>query len=428
MKFIASKRYRLFYLVVFISLLLGGCTCDDDNDDDDDDDDDDAGDDDTDEPDVEECLEEGRKWLAIAEGDRARLSFQCVLDLEPDNEEGLYGLALADTIHLIDVLGILVDYVNVILDFGGPVKAGDQAKYDETDVLDRLLQIVMNGLVLDISKELAETAAILQEDFKDPKYIHEGIPLVVDFELRDTMIGEFDRSFLTASQSFSELFSGLCGHLIVMSLDMDISLVFMLGNVDFEDTATAVGDLIDIIILMLNDPGHPELFTLDEEGLELYTSLGLTIGDGFDNYLNTWGAVGSETDDQADDVMGYVDSNSNALWDNTEPFFLPYFEILEPEEMNTLFMFTGVAREFRNAFWDLTFKDVDPANPNPLPLAALNPVLELLGIPGFIPPNLTLAVGEWYYDPDPLAVRNFIENLVGVLDPLFPGTGQFEMD
>jgi len=417
----------LWTIVVFAlaCLLLFGCVEDngsDDDDDDDEDDDDDTGDDD----DLDRCLDNGREWLRIGDGDRARIEFLCALDIDPGNEEGLYGLVLADVLHMTDVVSILVDYVTTVVDLIFPPEGGGDVKFDENDIVDRLLEIIIEGLVLDIGQEMVDTSRTLQ-GYEDPMYLHEGIPLVIDFELVDTMTGEFDLSFLSASESYGSLLSGASGHLLVLSLDMDISLVFLVGDVNFDDIIPAIGDIVDILILLLNDPSHPDFLVMDGDGLALFMTLGPMLGDGFDEFLEVWARVDLETDDQTDDVIGYVDLNANGVRDADEPYFLPYFEALSADEMQALLVIEDLAVELRQAFWDRTAKDLDPANPNPLHLAAFNPLLELYGLPPLFPEDMTVPIGDIYAEPDPFAVRHALEDLVGVLDLLFPGTGQFEL-
>jgi len=357
-----SKRTWLVLFVLLGGLLAAGCFGDED-------DSDDEG-----QPEAGEYLEEGRKWLGIGDGARARLAFLDALEIEPDNAEGLYGLVLADALQLTDVVGILTDYVCTVIDLFGPNQTNAEGDFDETEVIDRVLQILMDGLVMEVGEELIAAADALQAT-ADPKYVHQGIPVVVRFVLRDTMTGEFDRSFLAAAECYARLLTGITGHLLTLSFEMDISLVFMVGDVDFDDVMTGIGDVVDILKLVLNDSGHPDFLIMDDQG---------------------------------------------------EPYFLPYFGVLDAEAMNVLDALVGASLAFRDAFWDRTVNDIDPANSNPLPLSALNPVLEVFGLPGFIPDWLTLPVGDWYAEPDPMAVRNGLQELIDLLDALFPGSGRFE--
>ena len=417
-----ARRWRWPVLIaVMAALAFTGCLGDDD------DDDDDTGDDDSGPSDLEECLEEGRYWLSVGEGDRARLAYLCVLDLAPGHEEGLYGLAVADVVHLADVIGILKDYIMSVIDMGGPVASagGDAKDEDARAILDRLIELVIGGLLLETSEELWTVSETLQA-YEDPLFWHDGVPLIIDFELEGTMAGEFDRSYLVAAESFGRLLYGLNGHVLTVSLDLDISLAFLITEVDFEDVLVGIGDVVDILKLILNDPGHPNFLTLSEEGVDLYRKCGLLIGDGFDDFLSTWLVIGTETDDQTDDVIGYVDIHPNGAYDVLEPYRLPHFGELDATEMAALFIIEEVAREFRMAYWDRTVRDLDPDNPNPLHLDVLNPLLEFFGIPGIIPPDTTVPVGDWYAEPNPTAIRDFVTELVYVLDGLFPGSGQFE--
>jgi hypothetical protein len=417
-------------LVLGIALLTAGCGDDDDDSDDDDNDDnddsgDDSGDDDTG-PDVQDLLDEGRYWLGVGEGNRAGVAFRSALDLVPDQPEALYGLTLADDLALTDVVGIIKDYLSSFLDNGGPVGAAKDGS-DPDSILDRLLELVINGLVLEKAQELRDTAVMLQAT-PEPGYVHEGIPVVVDFELAATLAGEFDRGEVIGGEAYGELLYGLLGHAVTLSLETDISLAFLFTLIDFSDTQVAIGDAIDILHLLLSDPGHPGFLTMSPAQMEVYKTLGPNLGDGMDAFVRMWPAIDSEADAQTDDVFRYVDANGNGARDPDEVYDLPYFGVLDGDGMGALALFNGLAFEWRAAFWDRTPKDLNPGAPDPLRLAALNPILAHFGLPAVIPESLTIPVGDWYAEPQPTQIRDFLANLVAVLDPLLPGSGRFESD
>jgi hypothetical protein len=403
-------------------------SCGDDDDDsghgDDGDDDDDSGDDDAG-PDVQDLLDEGRWWLGVGDGNRAGAAFRSALDLAPGHPEAAYGLTLADDLALTDVVGILKDYLTSFLDNGGPVNAKDGG--DPDSVLDRLLELILNGLVLEKAQELRDQAIALQAT-ADPGYVHDGVPVVVDFERVATMAGEFDRGEAIGGEAYGELAYGLLGHAVTLSLETDISLAYLFTLIDFGDTRTAIGDAIDILHLLLTDPGHPGFLTMSPAQMEIYKTLGPNLGDGMDAFVRMWPAIDAETDAQADDVFRYVDTNGNGARDEGEPYDLPYFGVLDEGGMGALLLIEGLAFEWRAAFWDRTPKDLNPAAPDPLRLAALNPILAHFGLPAVIPESLTIPVGDWYADPKPTQIRDFLETLVAVLDPLLPGSGRFESD
>jgi hypothetical protein len=388
----------------------------------DDDTGDDTGDDDTG-PDVQDLLDEGRYWLGVGEGNRAQVAFKGALDQVPDHPEALYGLTLADMLSLTDAIGLVKDYLSSIIESGGPVK-GDKGADDPNSIYDRLLELIVGGLILDKAQDLRPAAETLQAT-ADPGYTHDGIPIIVDFERETVLSGHFGRAELYGETAYADLIYGLFGHAVVLSLEMDFSLVYMIMDVDFSDPKTGIGDVIDILKLMLADPGHPTFLTMTPDQVEVYKTLGPSLGDGMDAFLSVWPTIDLESDPTGN-IMQYVDANGNGARDADEVYALPYFGTLTSDDMALLFLIQDLALQWRNAFWDETPKDIHPGATDPLRLAALNPILAHFGLPAVIPDSLEFPVGEWYANPRPTQIRDFVQKLVDTLDPILPGSGQYE--
>ncbi len=366
---------------------------------------------------VSRHIAEGKQWLRAGEGDRARLSFLSALGLDAGSEEAVCGTVIADGLHVLDVFGIIVDYIKVLLEFGGPVKS----EADPDSWINPILDTMLNGLLLEHVEELVAHAERAQGSGACGFRL-DGVPVFISFEQVAVLETEFDLSDMHAFESFSLLFGGLLRHALVLDLDFDIGLAFLITEIDFGslDPLEAVAAVVRLLLQMVDDPGHPDFLTMDESGVEQYRLAGLQLGLGMDHFLRTFSAMEEETDLQDDDVMGYVDLNGNRAYDAGEPFRIPHFGVLDEEGMEWVEALSGLVTSLRDSYLDQTEHDSDPENPNPFQVATLNPVLELLGLPGFIPPNLALNLGNMYANPNPTGLKDALLGILRFLDLILP--------
>jgi len=414
------RSYFLILLVILLGLALSffcaGCDSggDDDREDESDDDDDDS---------QEDHLGQGKYWLQVGEGDKAREEFLMALSQEPGIVDGLYGMVLADMLHATDVVGVIVDYIKS-LEYGGPVKSGDgdREKVDSSrGMINFMLDTVLNGLLLERCEEMV-TYARTTQGIEGASFELEGIPIIIAFEHLADLNSEFDMGELYGSESYGLILKGLVGHLLTIDLDFDLSLAFILEDIDFGEMETmeAVSLVVDILYRIITDPAFPNFLTLYPDGIELYQQSGWELAMGLHAYLNTFAQIASETDDQGDDVMGYLDTNGNLAWDHGEPLYIPYFEVLEGIQMSRWAIITGVIEGYRNSLLDYTEYDIDPGASNPFRLALLNPLLETYGLPPVIPEETVLDLGSWYANPNPTVIRDTLIELLDFLRELLP--------
>lgn len=420
MKYLA---YILLILALAAILLATGCGCDDDDDDDDpsgddDDDDNDTAPDDDDDvtwpDDADELIQQGKDWLAVPDGDRARLYFMDALELVPGHPEALYGVVISDLVHTTDVVSIVVDYVMSVLDYGGPVK-GKEA--DADDLINGMLQTMLDGLLRERALELIEYADLAAE--AEATFEHPGIPIYIHYENVCTLSTEFDYGELWASAALAGILDGALYHLYSVDLDFDLSHAFRLvETIDFDQVTTeeAVAAVVEVLLDVLTDPGFPDFLTIPEENAEIAREAGMEVGNGLDKWLWTFDAINAETDDQADDAMGYVDLNGNHKYDPNEPYVIPHFEQLDAAQMDLNQDILEMVVGLRNTFWDYTEMDVDPNNPNPFRLKLITPLVEYAGLPGWIIPDMTLDIGAWYLDPAGSGLKDTLIIVLRIVD------------
>ncbi len=378
---------------------------------------------------VLDLLDDGRAWLAVGEGDKARLAFLEALAIAPDDPEALYGLVLSDTVHTVDVFSIIYDYILSFIEQGGPVTAqvldkdesGFAGREGPEGWIDDLLDMIFHTLLLDRARELVDTSRICRT-IPDIAYHHEGIPILIALEHVADLAGEFDSSELYAAEAFALLLDGLTSHLLVLDLDFDLSLAWRIADIDFECTPMpeAIGLVTAMLIDLVADPDYPGFLTMSTCGMEAFTDAGLRIGLGLDQWLRTFDAVAAETDDQADDIIGYEDLNGSGDFDHGEPFVIPHFGVLDAEEMEVLEGVLVLVASLRDSYLDDTSYDPDPETRSPFCLSAMNPLLEALGVPLAMPGSVQIDFGAIYANPRPWRLKTTLLAVLHLVQLIFP--------
>jgi len=376
-----------------------------------------------------DLLDDGRQWLTIGEGDKARLAFLDALAIAPDDPEALYGLVLSDTLHTVDVLSIIYDYLLSFIEEGGPVAAGaskgivgDQGDREGPEGwIDDLLDMIFHTLLLDRARELVDTSRTCRT-IPDIAYHHEGIPIFIALDHVADLAGEFDLGELYAAEAFTLLIDGLTSHLLVLDLDFDLSLAWRIGDIDFASMPVpeAIGLVTAMLIDLVADPNYPTFLTMSACGMDAFTEAGLRIGLGLDQWLQTFAAVAAETDDQADDIIGYDDLNSSGTFDHGEPFVIPHFGVLGAEEMNVLEGVLVLVASLRDSYLDDTPYDPDPESRSPFCLSSLNPLLEALGVPVGLPGSVQIDFGAIYANPRPWRLKTTLLVVLQLVQLIFP--------
>jgi hypothetical protein len=405
---------RLGFWLALLPLALFACADDDDDDaasDDDADDDDDAVDDDSVSPDddtddddddddstpwpPEDLIEEGKLWLHYGDGDRANLYFRQALEQVPGHPEANYGLVVGNDLHVLDVYSVLIDYVDSLIDNGGPVKD------DPDNLLDSFIDEVFNGLLYASAREQMQYVDICLEA-GHTFHMDDAIPVILHFELVAEMVGDFEAAELHGSLVPTLLLWGVLGQLDAVSLDLDITLAASLIELDWSgDLLGSLRILVDVLQTMLTDPSYPDFLTLPVENIPQLQEAALYLAESMNRILLTLDAIEAEEGDQSTDVIGYDDLNGNQRFDPNEPYKLPGFGSLDDETMEIVAAFRFVAEKLRNSLWDDTEFDIDPETRSPFNLSYLNPLLAAFGWPPLIPDwdLFDIDFGAMYADP-----------------------------
>ncbi len=361
---------------------------------------------------ADDLVEEGKLYLSYGEPDIARQKFMEALDLEPNHPLALYGVPIADSMHTFDVINIIIQYINMFLDPGF-----EDSK--QTGSFDELIDSVLEGYTVDLADEAVEyidtclDAGAVEFDMDLP------MPIIVDFEHLCDVQGRFAREELLVMWAFNMVWSGAIRHAIALNLDFDLSLAEALTDVNFDDIAAGIGEVVDILLQMLNDPGHPLFLTIEDGQVPTYQKAGRDLGRGLLKLNEAFWAITQKPPDNADDIFGYDDTNGNGQWDSGEPIRIPCEGVLDGDEMEWLYAILAVAVDMGNSFIDYSEYDPDPANPDPFDLATLNGILELLDLPPILP-SVEIDFGANYVDPDPDALRDALIAILEFLDSILP--------
>jgi hypothetical protein len=366
-----------------------------DDDDDDDDDDDNDDDDDSTPPLPNELIDEGKRWLALGDGDRANLYFRQALEQVPDHPEANYGIVMGNNLHMFDILSILIDYIESLA-YGGPVGKAT----DPDNILDSFLEEMFDGFLYTAAREQTEFVAICLENGYEFTQTDE-IPIILHFELEAELAGQFDDAELHGSSVLTGALWSLISQLDAVSLDVDISLLASVIEIDFDDLVPALTELVGVLLSAFEDPSYPDFLTLPPENVPQLQEAALMLAFSMDEFNNMFDAIDAEGGDQTTDVVGYDDANGNLEFDAGEPYRFPTLGALDEDEMALLGRLRTSALALRDSLWDYTEFDTDPENLQPFNLSYLNPVLELFELPPLIP-NLTfldIDLGGVYDDP-----------------------------
>lgn len=441
----SSMRFWLLFLVA-AALFASGCGCGDDDDDDsggDDDqtDDDTTGDDDISDDDFDDdtgdddtgagCEEAppstnahtllGLDYLVVPAAPLARVEFQAALAEDPADQDALMGLILADAVATFDAMSLIQTYIDYILQ-----GYEEQAKSEDDNLqfyIDDLLDDLFGTLFLQFSDEIPD----LVEQAAEVECLSlelTALPIRIDFEEIANVSGDdWDMSEVMASYGLVAPLSGAVRLLTVLNFNLDLSYLFGLVDIDFGSYSTTeiISIIVDILDKILNDPAFPDFLTMADGGLEDFRKIQFELGLGFRAAADTFTTIRGETDDQTDDVLGYVDVNGDLAYQSGfDHYFIPGYGELDADGMSIAAAYENMFRDLGDSFLDNTEYDVDPANPNPFDFASLNALLRGAGLPPLLPSFDWELNAGFEGDITEDGLRNTLRAIVNLLQTLLP--------
>ncbi len=426
-----TKLFWLLTLLLACGSLLAGCDCgddDDDNDDQNDDDtgddddngdddtsdddtsdddtsdddtsDDDTGDDDTGDDDTTEVcdwdtykplIEAGRDALGDFDPDTAYDQFADALDVCPDWPDAKMGMLLADTQWYTKQL---YQWVMKLSNFN-PAPHEVEAKSIGT-VVQRTIRLAM----LPVNAEMFALVEDLETNHPDVRFYFPSLPMViVDEHVVLDFAGEWDIADVRNVRAAAGLLEFLERFLLSFNFDFNYS-TYAFWPAPGGSIEEIIHSYSGLVLALLDDEEYPDFLKFLEGGEAELVISGLNLGHGCIDFVDAFRLMREETDEQVDDVAGYVDENDNNRWDEGEMYFTPYFGTMYGEMTIFFEDFLKLMDDLGAAALDGSADDLQPMVPNWFNLADLNfliEMLELLDVPFFAP--VPVPVGTWFYEP-----------------------------
>ncbi|HDH96336.1 MAG TPA: hypothetical protein ENF73_01250 [Proteobacteria bacterium] len=372
---------------------------------------------------IDQMIDEGKTYLALGDGDRAREIFLEALVFEPDNTDAHFGVALADVLRFVKLVESLDEYISEYLDQG----EGSKGDGDREGIGD-FIHGYAKHLRLDTAEELTwHTWRIYQiVDERDFSFHLSSYPVTYRGELLLMCRGEWDGAELRLVWGIGHLLMGVVHTLLGTDLNFDIGPILALP-IDFEsllndptsvDWAELFPLLVDALLEILTDPDYPNFLLLTPDGRELYSTAGIELGLFCSSAVEATHFVMGETDPQNDDVIGYVDVNGNGRYDEGDSVRLPEPNgVLDEDGFETLWALFYLMNRLSSAFFDTTYMDPHPTEPDPFYLSDLNPLIAaLLDENAFGLPPIPIEIGPYFQNPAPEEIKQFLIDFLMCLD------------
>ena len=390
-------------------------TADDDDDDDDNDDDNNDNDDNDDNDDVTQCdwsthdplIVLGKEHLGVGEYYEGYEAFNDAWGICPDSRDARMGLALAIQMELERLTYAGVEYI-----LTNPLTP----KKGFGSVLQSMMQYTILPRVDEMREHIqaVQLAAPLDYSF----YI-ETYPFIVQGEFEDRVIadlgGEWDLADTVMVEAVADFYSGLIHFLCAFDLTMDYAWLTEfpgLSGTIIEQLHTVANWSLEI----LNDLNYPQFLTLlpGGEGDEHLAQAGLAWGSMYYQVKQAAVLMLKETDDQDDDVSGYLDRNGNNQWDPGEPYKVPYVGYLNNGQNQTWIQLTDLSLSTALSTWDGSEKDIWPYMPNYVWLNEFTFLVQAIGLPWWLPP-VPINFGPFYYNPSPTGMKDGLRTIAMIL-------------
>jgi hypothetical protein len=418
-----TRLHWLFPLLALVAVACGGGDDDDDDLTDDDVSDDDAwGDDDDDSgPSCDfavhdPLIADGKAALGESRVADGYADFAAALAQCPESVDARMGLALACQLELERKMYAMIEYVvSVAPNFGWKDKS-----------MGSVLQAVLLTDLYPKALEMAGHARAVQAAPPGWSFYQAPYPFIVDGEFTDRvwvdMSGEWDASDARMIEAEAEFYAGLILSIGSYDLTLDWYWTQHMPDLDGLDLLGKLHALTGWALAVVEDPNYPMfLLVRGDLGKGFLHDAGLAWGAAGTGFADAVDRMRAETDDQRDDVAGYVDENGDGTWNEGEVFHLPLIGVLTPDQDLVWQGLVALALSFGESAWDTGPSDVDPENPNELLLSDLNFLLTAFGLEPILPP-FGKSLGPHFYDPRPEqlkeAARGLLRFLYGASAPV----------
>ncbi len=384
------KRFRWLAIILAIGLALVVYACGEDDDD---------GGGNADNEAYQSCdweihdplIVAGKMHLGEGRIDEAYLAFRDAWETCPGSVDARMGLALTCQLELERRMYAMIDYLLSVY----PEATGKS--FFST------LQSVLFNQMLPKAQEMLEHGRFVQSAPANWSFYIDRYPFIVQGEFEDRVIvdmgGEWDLADAVMIEAGAEFYTALIYTLCAYDLTLDWYWVQHMPDISGMEIPEALRAILGWCLNVLEDPNYPMFMILKGEvGLRYLARAGLSWGSTFTLVATSAALMLLETDDQTDDVMGYVDENGNGRWDEGEPYKLPHIGGMTPDQNRNWLGMLSVALSLGYSAWDAGPLDVDPYNPNKVSLWEFNFLLEALGLEPVLP-DIRFNLGPFFNFP-----------------------------
>jgi hypothetical protein len=359
---------------------------------------------------LSEAIAEGKKKLAAGAGIDAQEYFRYARDLDDQSEGAAFGLILANTMALVD----LVDDIVPLLDLfaGDPSQVDYEPGPDVSAAIQSLLDTSANRDFADAEAAYQLLAPQGTVEFGLSKYelTIAGLKLL-------SLGGEFDKTDVHIFGASTALINGVLQLVQAYQLDLNLGAL-AIPPLDLENdllgSIVAVGDLLEV---MLNDPYYDDFLVMEEGGEAAMQNVGIALGDTFNRLNKAFLVLENETDDQGNDQFRFNDADGNGTYDPDVDAVSFACLTLEPELAGIV---SDLSHHLALAFWEGSSADPNPLVVDKLSLGALDPLLIYLGVfdGPTLPAWIGFNIGELFSDPHPAGLRGLLEMLVEIINAI----------
>jgi hypothetical protein len=272
---------------------------------------------------ISKLLNKGKTLLAKNQWGLARETFTAVLTCDADgdgdndftencgydssNSEARFGIVLADLLSFTDTIRL----VSSLLDGFAPASASSE----ENKFVNQLITDLIHDLRAKFQS--IDQNLLLVEGNPGFKFRINELPIYLTNDAEPTvdMSGEWDRADAFLINALVRAVIGILDYADSIDLQLDVLRAYdYFSQSAFDlDKFTHVEGLITYI---LNDPNYPNFLSVKKDGgNELVASAAHNLGQAVYNFQVALYMASIETDSQSDDILQYVDANSNGRYD-----------------------------------------------------------------------------------------------------------------
>ncbi len=254
---------------------------------------------------VRALLDTGKEQLARHEWSNAKSSFTAVLaEYDARNGEAHFGIALAETLFLTDVIPWIAQVGQRVGDTYSPAGADDESRY---------LNELITDAVLEIRAHFEAADRALEAVRGDTRFTFRIEALTVGAHEGSAGVnlqGEYD-------MGDALLLRALVNALIALTdviLSVDVVFDFPGAHAYLTDPAFDAGSiahLMGLVTRLLNDPAHPDFLGLAPGGTERMRDAAHRLSESARDLELALAAIARESDDQSDDVLRWVDEDGD---------------------------------------------------------------------------------------------------------------------